>query len=130
VLVDDRGQVTVLDWSVALLAPAAYDLGFTSMVLAEPPLLVSGLLRRVVRAGGRMLSRRFVRAYEQRAGHRVDPSTLAWHQGVLCLRALVEVAGWVAAGIAGERTGHPWLVSADAFAAHLRALTGAAVMPR
>ena len=40
VLVDDRGETTVLDWSAATLAPGTYDLGFTSLVVAYPPLVV------------------------------------------------------------------------------------------
>jgi aminoglycoside phosphotransferase (APT) family kinase protein len=130
VLVDDTGAVTVLDWSAALFAPATYDLGFTSLVLAEPPLLVPGSLKWFVRAAGRALSRRFVRVYEGRAGQRVDRSSLAWHQAVVCLRALVEAAGWVAAGTIDERVGHPWVIAGDAFAARLQVLTGVPVAAR
>ena len=81
-LVDDRGETTVLDWSAAMLAPGAYDLGFTSLVLASPPLVVPGALRPVIAAAGRALSRRFIRAYERAAGSRVDRcrwrGTKAW----------------------------------------------------
>jgi aminoglycoside phosphotransferase (APT) family kinase protein len=126
-LVDDGGETTVLDWSAAMLAPGAYDLGFTSLVLAAPPLIVPRALRPVVGAAGRALSRRFVRAYERSANRRVDPMSLAWHQGVVCVRALVEVAGWVAAGAVDGRYGHPWVIAGDAFAARLRDLTGVAV---
>jgi aminoglycoside phosphotransferase (APT) family kinase protein len=129
-LVDDDGTTTVLDWSAAMLAPATYDLGFTSLVLASPPLLVPRGLRPVVRAAGRALSRRFVRAYERASSHAVDPSALVWHQGVVCVRALVEVAGWVAAGTIDGRDGHPWVIAGDAFASRLTGLTGVAVSPR
>lgn len=129
-LVDDHGETTVLDWSAAMLAPGTYDLGFTSLVLASPPLVVPRALRRVVAAVGRALSRRFVSAYERSAGRRVDPQSLAWHQGVVCVRALVEVAGWVTAGTIDGRDGHPWVIAGDAFASRLRDLTGVAVTPR
>lgn len=129
-LVDDQGQATVLDWSAAMLAPGTYDLGFTSLVLASPPLVVPRPLRPVVSAAGRALSRRFVRAYERATGSRVDPGSLAWHQGVVCVRALVEVAGWVAAGAIDGRDGHPWVIAGDAFASRLHDLTGTAVTPR
>jgi hypothetical protein len=120
----------VLDWSASTFAAAAYDLGFTSVMLAEPPLYVPRALRPVVRAAGRALSRRFVRAYARRSGAPVDRSSLAWHQAVVCLRALVEVAGWVADGTIENRTGHPWLISGQALANRLSTLTDAAVRPR
>jgi aminoglycoside phosphotransferase (APT) family kinase protein len=130
VLVDDAGAVTVLDWSAALLAPASYDVAFTSLVLAEPPLLAPKPFRPLIRAAGRALSRRFVRAYERAAGHPVDRASLQWHQAVVCLRALVEVAGWVMTGTIDERGGHPWVIAGPAFAARLRTLTDAPITPR
>lgn len=130
VLVDEAGATTVLDWSAAMLAPATYDLGFTSLVLAEPPLVVPDPLRPVVRAAGRALSQRFVRAYERRTGSRVDATSLAWHQGVVAVRALVEVAGWVAVDTIDDRGGHPWVLAGQAFADRLTQLTGARVTAR
>ena len=130
VLADDSGGVTVLDWSAAVLAPQTYDLGFTSLLLAEPPLVVPGPLRPVVRGAGRALSNRFVRAYERAAGVVVDRAVLEWHQALICLRALVEVAGWVAAGTIDDRGGHPWVLVGDAFATRLGQRTGVGVTPR
>lgn len=130
VLVDDRGTTTVLDWSAALLAPGTYDLGFTSLVVASPPLVVPPLLRPVVAAAGRALARRFVRSYERTTGDRVGAASLAWHQCVVCVRALLEVAGWAAAGTIDDRAGHPWVISGDAFASRLRDLTGVEVRSR
>ena len=127
---DDSDAVTVLDWSAALLASATYDLGFSSLMLAEPPLLVPRALRPLVRGVGRALMRRFVRAYEQRAGTAVDPKSLEWHQAIVCLRALVEVAGWVAEGTVDGKGGHPWVIAGDAFARRLQRLTGAPVTAR
>lgn len=129
-LVDDRGATTVLDWSAAMLAPGTYDLGFTSLVLAAPPLVVPRALRPVIAAAGRALSRRFVSAYERATGRPVDAVSLAWHQGVVCVRALVEVAGWVAAGTIEGRDGHPWVIAGHAFAARLHDLTGVEVTSR
>jgi aminoglycoside phosphotransferase (APT) family kinase protein len=129
-LVDDQRKTTVLDWSAATLAPGTYDLGFTSLVLAAPPLVVRRALRPVIAAAGRALSRRFVRAYERVAGRPVDEVSLAWHQGVVCVRALVEVAGWVAAGTIEGRDGHPWVIAGDAFAARLHDLTAVEVTSR
>jgi len=127
-LVDDDGAVTVLDWSAALLAPSAYDVAFTSLLLSEPPLAVPHWLSPVTRAAGGFLARRFRRTYARELGRGTDAASLRWHEGVVCLRALVEVAGWVAAG--ERHAGHPWLISGPRFAVRLSALTGTAVRPR
>lgn len=129
-LVAPDGTVTVLDWSAGLVAPADYDVAFTSLLLSEPPLAVSGALRPFVRAAGRALARRFRAIYASHAARELDPASLQWHEGVVCLRALSEVAGWVSAGTADGRAAHPWIINGPAFAARLSALTGASVRPR
>jgi aminoglycoside phosphotransferase (APT) family kinase protein len=129
-LVDPAGRITVLDWSAGLVAPRAYDVAFTSLVLAEPPLAVPRPARVLVRTGGRLLARRFRRRYRHHSGAAIDVASLRWHQGVVCLRVLVEVAGWVRAGELGAKAGHPWLVCGPAFASRLSALTGVPVRPR
>ena len=130
VLVDSDGSITVLDWSAALLAPAGYDLAFTGLILAEPPLAVPRAVRPAVRVAGRLLARRFRGHYRRLSGTELDDHSLRWHEGVVCLRALIEVASWVAAGQLSERQGHPWLVCGPAFATRLHALTGVAVRSR
>ena len=67
--------MTVLDWSTALLAPRAHDVGFTSLLLSEPPLRVPGWQRPLVRMVGRVLARRFVRGYQRQAGTRSSPAS-------------------------------------------------------
>lgn len=129
-LIDADGGITVLDWSGGLLAPAEYDVAFTGLVLEEPPVTVPRLLRPLVRAAGRALARRFRRAYARVSGASIDPAALEWQEGVICLRALVDVAAWVAAGQAEERADHPWLVAGPGFASRLSRLTGVPVRPR
>jgi len=129
-LLADGDRVTVLDWSSALLAPRAYDVAFTSLLLSEPPLRVPGWQRPLVRVLGRLLARRFVRGYQRQTGTAVEPAELRWHQAVVCLRALTDVAGWVYQDAADTRAGHPWLVSGSAFARRLATLTGAPVRAR
>jgi len=129
-LVADGDRITVLDWSTTLIAPRAHDVGFTSLLLSEAPLDVPGWARPVVRALGRLLAGRFVRRYQHAAGVRISAGEIRYHQAVVCLRALTEVAGWVHEGTAGERACHPWLVSGPAFARRLSRLTGTAVRPR
>jgi aminoglycoside phosphotransferase (APT) family kinase protein len=129
-LVDDSGAVTVLDWSAGLLAPGTYDVAFTSLLLSEPPLVVPRLASPLIRGAGRLLARRFQRTYTRELGRGIDPASLRWHEGIVCLRALVEVAGWVAAGEVETHGAHPWLISGPAFARRLGRLTGAAVAAR
>jgi aminoglycoside phosphotransferase (APT) family kinase protein len=129
-LLADGDRVTVLDWSTALLAPRAHDVGFTSLQLSEPALRVPGWQRPLVRMFGRVLARRFVRGYQRRAAVTVEPGELRWHQAVVCLRALVEVASWVHAGGTDARAGHPWLINGPAFARRLTSLTGIPVRAR
>lgn len=129
-LLADGDRITVLDWSTTLIAPRAHDVGFTTLLLSEPPLDVPGWARPAVRALGRLLARRFVRRYQRAAGVRISAGELRYHQAVVCLRALTEVAGWVHQGSAGERDGHPWLVCGPAFARRLSRLTGTPVRPR
>ncbi len=129
-LLADGDRVTVLDWSTALLAPRAYDVAFTSLLLSEPPLRVPGWQRPVIQVIGRLMARRFVHGYQRQAAATVTTSELRWHQAVVCLRALVEVASWVHQGVAGTRAGHPWLISGPAFARRLTTLTGSPVRAR
>ncbi|MGN6791662.1 MAG: phosphotransferase [Streptosporangiaceae bacterium] len=126
----DGGQITVLDWSASLLGPRVYDVAFTTMMLAEPPLVVPRAVRPPLRGIGRMLARRFVRHYQTDAGSKISRDDLRWHQALVCLRILVEVAGWAEDGSIDERTGHPFLVCGREFAARLTSATGVRVRPR
>jgi aminoglycoside phosphotransferase (APT) family kinase protein len=128
-LLADGDRVTVIDWSAALLAPPAHDAGFTSLLLSEPPLLVPGWQRPLIRLLGRVLARRFIRGY-QRQATAIERGELRWHQAIVCLRALVEVAGWVHQDTVGAHAGHPWLVSGPALASRLTALTRTPVSAR
>jgi len=129
-LLADGERVTVLDWSNALLAPRAYDVAFTSLLLSEPPLRMAGWQRRLLKPVGQLAAHRFVRAYQRRTGSAVQVGELRWYRAVVCLRVLVEVAGWVRQGTDGTRAGHPWLTSGPAFARCLAAATGATVLAR
>jgi aminoglycoside phosphotransferase (APT) family kinase protein len=123
-LLADGDRVTVLDWSTALLAPRAHDVGFTSLQLSEPALRVPGWQRPLVRMFGRVLARRFLRGYQRQAAVKVEPAEVRWHQAVVCLRALTEVASWVHEGTADAHAGHPWLINGPVFARRLVRLTG------
>jgi aminoglycoside phosphotransferase (APT) family kinase protein len=129
-LLADGDRVIVLDWSTALLAPRAHDVAFTSLQLSEPALRVPGWRRPLVRMLGRVLARRFVRRYQRQTAATFQSGEVRWHQAVVCLRALVEVASWVHAGTAEAHAGHPWLINGPTFARRLSVLTGAPVRAR
>lgn len=122
-------RITVLDWSNCMLAPRAHDVAFTSLMLAEPPMAVPAPLRPLLRSAGRLLARRFIRRYESNAGVTVAVDEIAWHQAVVCLRALTEAASWVAQDAVARHAGHPWLVIGDVTASRLSAVTGVLVRP-
>ena len=129
-LLRDGARVTLLDWSTALLAPRSYDVAFTCLALSEPALAAPGWLRPAVRWLGRRLAGRFVRSYQASTGVVIEGAELAWHQAVVCLRALVEVASWSHSGQHDAHAGHPWLTTGPALAARLTATTGVAVRSR
>ncbi len=124
----DGDQITVLDWSSALVGSRAHDVAFTTLLLSEPPLAVPRLMQPEVRLLGRRMARRFIRSYQDHSGAVTSPAELRWHQALICLRALVEVSGWAHGG--HPHAGHPWLVSGPAFAARLTATTGVQVQAR
>ena len=131
-LLVDGDRVSVLDWSVALVADPAFDLAFTALTMALAPIDVPRSLRRPIRAAARQGSRQFLRRYRIHADHaqaRLTDEMLEWYTGVHCLRALVEVAQWIAAGTVNDRAGHPWLVMAPQMAIHLSAVAGEDIRP-
>jgi aminoglycoside phosphotransferase (APT) family kinase protein len=126
-LLADGDRITLLDWSSALIAPRSFDVAFTSLLLSEAPLRVPGWTRPAVRWLGRRVAGRFVRSYQRSAGVTVDPADVRRHQAVICVRALIEVSGWVHAGELAAHPGHPWLAVGPTFAARISAITGVRV---
>jgi aminoglycoside phosphotransferase (APT) family kinase protein len=131
-LVED-GRVSVIDWSVALVADPAFDLAFTATMMAMPPLDLLRPVRFAVRAGARATSRRFLRRYRRVAGPDAEASLATgvfdWHGAIHCLRALVEAAEWTASGTAEQRAGHPWLSMAPDLATRLSEVIGQTIQP-
>lgn len=107
-LVDDR-RWTLIDWSTAVLADPHYDLAFTTLMLANPPLGGPAPIRTITRAAGRHLTRRFLRSYASRTSSHIDAERLDWGQRTHAVRALVEIAVWTANDQLADRHGHPWL---------------------
>ena len=121
------GELVVLDWTGALLAHPCFDLAFTELLLANPPLVLPGPLRPVGRSAGRLLARRFMTSYA-RANPRVSLDHLDWFRALHSARVLVEATNWRNVhGPAGAR--HPFLAVAPAAAEHLAAVTEVTVRP-
>jgi aminoglycoside phosphotransferase (APT) family kinase protein len=122
-LLVDCEQWTLIDWSTAVVADPHYDLAFTTLMLANPPLGGPAPVRAATRAVGGRLARRFVRSYEQRTGRPVDTAGLAWGRRAHALRALVEIATWEVNGELHAHRGHPWLRLRPVLEAHLTRAT-------
>lgn len=103
-LVTDAGDTVLLDWTVAAIAPAGFTLGFTELVLANPPLPAPGPVRAGLGLLGRRVARRFLSTYRRLSGEEVDQRSLEWFRQVHALRILVESAAWDV-----PPAHHPWL---------------------
>ena len=108
-LLVDGDRWTLIDWSTAVLADPHYDLAFTTLMLANPPLGGPAPLRAATRAIGTRLANRFLRSYEQQSGRSVDRERLSWGRRAHALRALVEIATWEANDTIDAHREHPWL---------------------
>jgi aminoglycoside phosphotransferase (APT) family kinase protein len=118
----DDGRTTVLDWTGALRAEPAYDVAFTALLLANPPLDTPRPLSAVIGRVGRLLSRRFIAAYRDAAPD-VDLGSLDWYRGLHGTRLLIDGATHEAA----HGQGHPFGALAPAAVAAIRSATGIAV---
>jgi aminoglycoside phosphotransferase (APT) family kinase protein len=119
------GGLVVLDWTGALLAHPCFDLAFTELLLANPPLDLPGPLHPIGRAAGRLLARRFVASYAGANPH-VSLDRLDWFRALHSARVLVEATNWRAVhGPTGAR--HPFLAVAPVAAAHLTSVTEVAI---
>ncbi len=120
------GELVVLDWTGALLAHPCFDLAFTELLLANPPLGLPGPLRPIGRAAGGLLARRFVASYA-RANPHVSLERLDWFRALHSARVLVEATNWRAVH-GSDGASHPFLSVAPAAAVHLSVVTGVAVV--
>jgi aminoglycoside phosphotransferase (APT) family kinase protein len=124
-LIDDGGKVTVLDWTGAAIAPAAFDVGFTTLLLRHPPLDAPPSLRPVINAGARVLARRFLRNYRSLNGD-TDLKDLDWYVALHASRVLLDLQTWRAAHDERAQT-HPWRLVAPGAARALHRATGVSI---
>jgi aminoglycoside phosphotransferase (APT) family kinase protein len=124
-ILDDGGGPTVIDWTSAIVAPAAYDVAFTRLLLRHPPLVVPPALRIALAAGSLVLARRFVRRYRA-ARPAADLRSLDWYTALHAARILVDVTSWWR--LDDPRSAHhPYNLAAPAAARLLARTTGIAV---
>ena len=86
---------TVLDWTAARLGPPAFDVAFTALLLAHPPIQVGPAFARPLHIAGRWLSRRFISGYRRRAraaGWDLPQEELSWYTQLHSARILLDVA--------------------------------------
>jgi hypothetical protein len=99
----------VLDWTAGQIAHPAYDLAFTHLLLANPPLDAPKPLRPIINAAARRIANRFINTYTKIAPHPIERATLDWYRGLQGCRILTELSGWRAADELDAHRGHPWL---------------------
>jgi aminoglycoside phosphotransferase (APT) family kinase protein len=104
----DGEHLTLLDWTAAQIADRAYDLAFTALLVASPPLDAPPALRPVIGAAARQLSRRFLARYQHHSGTPLDRERLGWFTTMHATRILCDVADWQSAAAVDRRDDHPW----------------------
>jgi aminoglycoside phosphotransferase (APT) family kinase protein len=121
-LLRDGDRITVLDWTGALIAPPAFDVALTRLLLRYPPLAAPPALRPVIGAGARALARRFVHRY-RKANPTADLTNLDWHTALHATRVLIDLATWQTTGDP-RADDHPWNLIAPGAATELTRITG------
>lgn len=117
-------RTTVLDWTGAIVAPPAYDVAFTWLLLRYPPLAAPPGLRPVIGAAAAALARRFVGLY-RRTNPAADLTGLHWFAGLHALRIVSDHDNWTRTGDPRARH-HPLsLVVPGALETLRRAVSGA-----
>ena len=126
-LLRDGDRITVLDWTGALVAPPAFDVALTRLLLRYPPLAAPPALRPVIGAGAAVLARQFVRRY-RRANPAADLTSLDWYTALHATRVLLDLATWQSSDDPRATT-HPWNLIAPGAATELTHITGIELNP-
>ena len=121
------GQLIVLDWTAAQVADPAFDVTYTALLLASPPLQAPRAVMPIINAAARALSRRFIRCYQRHSGTQpIAPQRFDWFTTLHHVRMLLEIAEWRHAGVLKDHQGHPYLTMQSEVEANVSARTGAA----
>ena len=90
-LADIDGGVTVLDWTAAAVAPPAYDVAATWLLLRYPPLEAPAALRPVIGAGA-ACSPAGSCAGTTLENPTADLTHLDWYTALHAIRVLIDLA--------------------------------------
>ena len=123
----DAGGLTVLDWTGSVLADPRFDVAYTELLLANPPLALPAPLAVLARRAGRLFARRFVGRYAA-ANPTVTLDGLEWFRALHSARIVIELTLRRAEHGAGAG-GHPFAHIARAAAKNLSTATGVEVGP-
>jgi aminoglycoside phosphotransferase (APT) family kinase protein len=104
------GPPVLIDWSNALIAHPAFDLAYTELILANPPISLPRPFGAALRSRVQRMAQRFLEQYARGSPHPADElggEVLAWHRRLHVLRILVELDGWRQTD-PEKAAGHPW----------------------
>ena len=110
----DGNRSVVLDWTAGQIADPAYDLAFTSLLLANPPLDAPKPVRPIINAAARRIANRFINTYHKIGSHPIEADTLDWYRSLQGCRILTELTSWRAEGELDAHRSHPWLAMESA----------------
>ncbi|MEO6125268.1 MAG: phosphotransferase [Ilumatobacteraceae bacterium] len=123
-LVDDVGNVTVLDWTNANICPPELDIAFTTVLVRCAPIAVPKLARPILHMVTSHLAKRFLSVYRSTPGSQpIDSSRQRWYEALQYGRCLGHVAVGRVDPTAVVGPSHPFETSAPAMIRELAALT-------
>ena len=124
-MIDERGEITVLDWTNARIMPREMELGLTAGLLRCAPLEAPGFARPLVRRMTDGLARRFVESYASRVP--VDVQLVDAFEALQYARCLAEVVSARRGESDVVGANHPFETSAAAMIEALAGITSITV---
>jgi aminoglycoside phosphotransferase (APT) family kinase protein len=124
VLVDGTATA-VIDWELAALGDAAYDVARTKLLLQAVPMAISKPIRPLVQRLGRGGARRFQTEYTRRSP--IDAARLTWHEVLHTTRMVGLLLSEGAAVGPGERVLDAWRPTLPFLRSSVQRLTGVAI---
>jgi aminoglycoside phosphotransferase (APT) family kinase protein len=128
ILVDGERVSGVIDWSIAKIAPAEYDVGSTLMIMKLGPRDVPGWLDPIIGLMTRNLARRYYATY--RKLRTVDDAAARYYEALRCLQSLVWAGEHRVAVARGDDPGpNPWSAPRESnrLISHFRSISGVTI---